>query len=115
MAEVKVYSTPTCPWCAKTKEYLKQKGVDFDDINVAEDIQGRTEMMHKSGQMGVPQIEINGRMIIGFNKEALDEELSKLGETGDDADDSDEENQNAKPDQPVLNACFVYGCYECPV
>ena len=90
MAEVKVYSTPTCPWCAKTKEYLNQKGVPFDEINVAEDVQGRTEMMQKSGQMGVPQTEINGRMIIGFNKEALDEELSKLAEAGDEEKDADE-------------------------
>lgn len=90
MTEVKVYSTPTCPWCQKAKEYLKDKGIEFMDVNVAEDAQGRTEMVEKSGQMGVPQIEINGKIIVGFNQEAIDKELSK---------DSGPENNNSPKEE----------------
>ena len=72
MAKVKVYSTPTCPWCKKVKEYLKEKKVDFEDINVAEDQLKAKEMMDKSGQMGVPVVEINGKIIVGFDQEKID-------------------------------------------
>ncbi|MEM4268268.1 MAG: glutaredoxin domain-containing protein [Candidatus Woesearchaeota archaeon] len=72
---IKVYSTPTCPWCAKLKDYLKERKVEFEDFNVATDIRARREMIAKSGQLGVPQIEINGKIIVGFDKEAIDHEL----------------------------------------
>lgn len=77
MAKVKVYSTPTCPWCIKVKEYLKEKKVEYEDINVAENEAARNEMIEKSGQMGVPVTDINGKIIVGFDKEALDAELGK--------------------------------------
>jgi glutaredoxin 3 len=79
MADIKVYSTPTCPWCIKLKAYLKEKGVEFDDIDVSADQQAAQQMMERSGQMGVPQTEINGKMIVGFDKAAIDAELGKLG------------------------------------
>ena len=79
MSDIKVYSTQTCPWCIKLKAYLKEKGVEFDEIDVSADQQAAQEMMEKSGQMGVPQMEINGRMIVGFDKEAIDAELEKTG------------------------------------
>ena len=66
---VKIYSTPNCPWCHKLKDYLKEKNVDFEDFNVAEDVEARKEMMEKSGQMGVPVSDVNGKIIIGFNRE----------------------------------------------
>jgi len=75
MSEIKVYSTSTCPWCKKVKDFLNEKGVDFVDINVGEDPKEAEEMMKKSGQMGVPQIEINGKMIVGFDKDAIEKEL----------------------------------------
>jgi len=75
MAKVKVYSTPTCPWCAKVKEYLKEKKVDYEDLNVAEDDKARKVMIEKSGQMGVPVIEIGETIIVGFDKEAIDKAL----------------------------------------
>ena len=90
MPKVKVYSTPTCPWCAKTKEFLKERGIEFEDIDVSTDVKGREEMISKSGQMGVPQIEINGKIIIGFDKEALEKELAAL-ESNDDEEPADEE------------------------
>jgi glutaredoxin 3 len=77
MAKVKVYSTPTCPWCHKAKDYLKSKGVDFEDINVAEDREAADEMVEKSGQMGVPVIEIDGDVIVGFDQAKIDSALKK--------------------------------------
>jgi glutaredoxin-like YruB-family protein len=75
MAEIKVYSTPTCPWCKKVKEYLNSKNAEFTDIDVSKNHDAVHEMVEKSGQMGVPQIEINGKMIVGFDQAALDEAL----------------------------------------
>lgn len=77
---VKVYSTPSCTWCHKAKEFFKAKKVKFDDVNVAEDEKARAEMLEKTGQMGVPVIEITKEgkepvIIIGFDQEAIEEEL----------------------------------------
>ncbi len=69
---VKVYSTPTCPYCHKVKEYLKQKNVHFTDFDVASDQQARQAMIQKSGQMGVPVIEVDGEIVVGFNPAKLD-------------------------------------------
>lgn len=77
MAKVKVYSTPTCPWCHKAKEYLEENNIEFEDINVAEDQEAAKEMMDKSGQMGVPVLDVNGEIIVGFDKEAIDKALKK--------------------------------------
>lgn len=70
-----VYSTPTCPWCVRVKEYLNSKNVQFQDINVAEDRNAAMEMVQKTGQRGVPVLDINGNMIIGFDKQAIDQHL----------------------------------------
>lgn len=79
MAEVKVFSTPTCPWCHKAKEYFKSKKVKFKDIDVSSDEKARNEMIEKSGQMGVPVIFIGKKVIVGFDKEAIDEALGQAG------------------------------------
>lgn len=79
MADVQnvvVYSTPTCPYCTQAKEYLKDKGVQFVDHNVAADLEARNEMVQKSGQLGVPVIDVNGEVIVGFNRARLDQLLS---------------------------------------
>ena len=72
---VKVYSTPTCPYCKLTKEYLKEKNIAFSDIDVSADPAAANEMVKKSGQMGVPVIDIGGQIIVGWNKTALEEAL----------------------------------------
>ena len=64
---VTVYSTPSCPYCNKLKQYLNKHGVRYTDINVASNQQAAEEMVRKSGQRGVPQTDINGQMIIGFD------------------------------------------------
>jgi len=74
--KVKVYSTSTCPWCHKTKEFLNEKGIKFEDINVGLNQKAANEMVEKSGQMGVPVIDIDGKIIVGFDKEELEKALS---------------------------------------
>ncbi len=76
---VKVYSTPTCPYCKMAQEYLKEKGVEFEYIDVAADQKAAEEMIEKSGQMGVPVIDIDGKIIVGFNKEEIEKALSQQG------------------------------------
>ena len=73
--KVIVYSTPTCGYCKMAKAWLKEHKIAFKDINVAEDEDARNEMIEKSGEIGVPQIEIGNKIIVGFDKEALEKEL----------------------------------------
>lgn len=65
---VKVFSTKICPYCVTLKEFLKQNDVEYEEIDVGEDEDGRKEMIEKSGQMGVPVLEINGQIVVGFDK-----------------------------------------------
>lgn len=69
---VKVYSTPTCPWCTMAKKYLNEKKVNYEDLDVSRNSTAAHEMITKSGQRGVPVIEIDGNIIIGFDKEKID-------------------------------------------
>lgn len=73
--QVTVYSTPTCPYCHQAKDYLTQKGIAFADLNVATDLEARNVMVQKSGQLGVPVIEVDGQVIVGFNRAKIDELL----------------------------------------
>jgi len=70
--DVIVYSTPTCPYCVRAKEYLTKKGVVYKDVNVAVDRIAAQEMVQKSGQMGVPVITVDGKVVIGFDQRELD-------------------------------------------
>jgi glutaredoxin-like YruB-family protein len=76
MPKVKIYTTPTCPFCLMAKEYLKEKGIDFEEIDVSRNEAAAIEMIQKSGQLGVPVIEIDGQIVIGFDKERIDELLN---------------------------------------
>ncbi len=76
MAEVNVYSTPTCPWCKRAKQFFTENGVEFKDFDVAADVAARKEMIDKSGQLGVPVIEIDGQIIIGYDEPKLKKALS---------------------------------------
>jgi glutaredoxin-like YruB-family protein len=75
MPKVKIYTTPSCPFCFMAKEYFKEKGIEFEEIDVSKDEKAAIEMIQKSGQMGVPVIEIDGQIVIGFDKEKIDELL----------------------------------------
>ncbi len=70
-----VYSTPTCPYCNKLKSFLKENNIDFEAIDVSNDQEKAQEMIKKSGQMGVPVLDIEGEIIVGFNKEAITKAL----------------------------------------
>ena len=74
---IKVYTTDSCPWCVKAKNYLKSKNIAFEELNVAEDMDARQEMVQKYKQMGVPVLDINGTVVIGFDKPAIDTALTK--------------------------------------
>ena len=73
---VKIYTTPTCPYCHQTKSYLDEKKIQYKDFDVANDSAKAQEMIDKSGQMGVPVLDIEGKIIVGFDKAAIDKELS---------------------------------------
>lgn len=74
---IKVYTTNSCPWCVKAKNYLKSQNLDFQEFNVQEDMLAREEMINKSHQMSVPVLDINDTIIIGFDKPAILEAINK--------------------------------------
>lgn len=65
---VKVYSTPTCSYCVTLKKFLTEKGIKFEAVDVSQNDQDLQEMIDKSGQMGVPVVDVDGQIIVGFNK-----------------------------------------------
>jgi glutaredoxin 3 len=73
--QVKIFSTPTCPWCKRTKQFLDANGIKYQDVNVAEDKVARDEMVNKTHQLGVPTIMIDAEFVIGYNEKALREKL----------------------------------------
>jgi len=74
---IKVYSTTTCPWCTKVKDYLKSKGVEFENVDVSANREAAMEMVKKTQQMGVPVTEIDGEFVIGYDTAKIDELISK--------------------------------------
>jgi len=74
---ITIYTLPTCPWCAKAREYLTRKKLKVNEKDIVVDDDNRKEMMEKSGQMGVPVIDIDGKIIIGFDTIGIDKTLSK--------------------------------------
>ena len=73
--KVKVYSTPTCPYCIRTKQFLKDNNIPFEDVDVSADVAAGQEMVERSGQMGVPVLDIDGKIIVGFDKEGIKKAL----------------------------------------
>jgi glutaredoxin-like YruB-family protein len=74
---VKLYTTPTCSYCKQLKRFLKESGVRFTEYNVASDTRKADEMMKKSGQMGVPVLDVNGKVIVGFNRPEIERALKR--------------------------------------
>ena len=72
---VKIWSTPSCPYCHKVKEFLNEHKIKFKDVNVASDAKAAQEMIDKSGQQGVPVIDIDGEIIVGFDEPKLKKAL----------------------------------------
>jgi len=75
--QVTIYSTTTCPYCVYAKKYFDQKGIKYEDKNVGLDRAAGQEMVQKSGQMGVPVIDIDGEIIVGFQPNVFEELLNK--------------------------------------
>lgn len=76
MPKIRIFSTPTCPYCVTLKEFLKERDIAFEDIDVSQDEKARDEMISKSGQMGVPVVDIDGEIIVGFDKEKISKLLN---------------------------------------
>lgn len=79
MPEVRLYSTPTCPYCRMAKDFLEKEGVPFTVVDVSEDEAAAREMVDKSGQMGVPVMEVENTIIVGFDRGAYRKALSDAG------------------------------------
>lgn len=74
--KVIVYSTPVCPYCYTLKIFLQQHKIEFEEIDVSQDEEAQERMVEKSGQMGVPVVEIDGEIVVGFNREKICELLN---------------------------------------
>ncbi|MFZ5881638.1 MAG: glutaredoxin domain-containing protein [Chloroflexota bacterium] len=70
-----VFSTPTCSFCNLAKKYFRERGVRFKDVDVSRDATAARDMLRRSGQSGVPVIDINGRIIVGFDRPKIDKLL----------------------------------------
>lgn len=69
---VVVFSSPSCSWCRRTKQYLREHKINFTEIDVTKDKQSALSIVRKTGQTGVPVILINNRPVVGFNKPLID-------------------------------------------
>jgi glutaredoxin-like YruB-family protein len=71
LPKIRIFSTPSCPYCVTLKEFLKHHDIEFEDIDVSKDEKAAEEMIQKSGQMGVPVVEIEDKIVVGFDKEKI--------------------------------------------
>ena len=71
MIKVKIYTTPSCTWCKRTKDFFKEHNVEYEEFNVASDAKARQEIVQKSGQLGVPVTVIGNNVIVGFDENAI--------------------------------------------
>ena len=75
MPQIRVFTTPICPYCVTLKNYLEEKGFKFEEIDVSANEQAAKEMIEKSGQMGVPVLEIDNQVVVGFDREKINQLL----------------------------------------
>ncbi len=73
--KVLVFTTPSCPYCRATKKYLRQRGIRFKEIDVSKDHHAARDMVKRSGQSGVPVVDINGKIVVGFDRPKIDKLL----------------------------------------
>ncbi len=76
MAKVIIYSTPTCVYCKMAKEFFKKNNIAYEEHDVAADLAARKEMVEKSKQLGVPVIDIDGKILVGFDESELKQALN---------------------------------------
>ena len=77
MVKPVIYTTPTCQFCKMAKAFFEEKGVTYEEKDVASDLQARQKMVDKSGQLGVPVITIGDNVVVGFNRHALEQLLQE--------------------------------------
>jgi len=68
---VKVYSTPSCPYCVSLKTFLKENEIEFEEIDISQDEKAVEEIIEKTGQLGVPVLEVDGEFVVGFDKQKI--------------------------------------------
>ncbi len=73
--KILIFTTPSCPHCRATKQYLRQRRIPFKDVDVSKDSHAARDMIRRSGQSGVPVIDINGKIVVGFNRPKIDKLL----------------------------------------
>ena len=73
--KVLVFTTPTCPWCVRAKSYLTEHRVAFREVDVSRDPAAARDLVRRTGQMGVPVVEIDGRPVVGFDRRQIDQLL----------------------------------------
>ena len=71
MPKVRLFTSPSCPFCYSLKDFLKEKGIEFEEIDVSQDEKTREEMIKKTGRLEAPIIEIDGQIVVGFDKEKI--------------------------------------------
>jgi len=74
---IKLYTTPTCTYCRKAKKYFRENRISFTEHDVSKDQRRADEMMRKSGQMGVPVVDVHGKVIVGFNQPEIERALKR--------------------------------------
>jgi len=70
--QITVYTTPTCTWCTAVKQYLEEKGLSYDEVDVSADVQRARELVERTGQYGVPVIDVDGEFVVGFDRARLE-------------------------------------------
>lgn len=75
---INIYSSSSCPMCTKTKRFLKSKGIEYNDINVENNDIAKKELLEKSNQLTIPVLDINGNIVVGFNKKRIEELLGGI-------------------------------------
>ena len=71
MPKVRLFTSPSCPFCYSLKDFLKEKGIEFEEIDVSQDEKARDEIIKKTGRLEAPIIEIDGQIVVGFDKEKI--------------------------------------------
>jgi len=72
-----IYTTPSCGYCTMAKNWFKENRIKYTEYNVARDMKKADEMLKKSGQMGVPVLDVNGKVIVGFDKNKIESALRR--------------------------------------
>ncbi len=72
---VKLYVTPACPYCFTLKEYLKEHNIDFEEVDVSQNEEARDDIIKRAGQVGTPIVEVDGQIVVGFDKEKINQLL----------------------------------------